>query len=101
MEKKYVDEIMSHMQVAFKKAAIVGFGPLPVRMGVVGSRSRSRETCRDLRINKEGCLKVAIGAVKLQPATSGRAVTALECPVCCTNLDVGSRFDSSNARGSG
>lgn len=56
MEKNHVDEIMSHMQVASKKAAIVGFGPLPVRMGVVGSRSGSRETCRGPSINKEGCL---------------------------------------------
>jgi hypothetical protein len=56
MEKNHVDEIMSHMQVASKKVAIVEFGPLPVRMGVVGSRSGSRETCRGPRINKEGCL---------------------------------------------
>jgi hypothetical protein len=51
-----VDEIMSHMQVASKKAPIMGFGPLPVRMGVVGSRSGSRKTSRGPRINKEGCL---------------------------------------------
>ncbi len=44
MEKNYVDEIMSHMQGTFKKAAIVGLGPLPMRMGVVGSRGGSRET---------------------------------------------------------
>jgi len=52
MEKNHVDEIMSHMQVASKKAAIVGFGPLPVRMGVEGSRSGSRETCRGPRIHR-------------------------------------------------
>jgi hypothetical protein len=56
MEKNHVDEIMSLMQVASKKAAIVGFGPLPMWMGVVGSRSGSREPCRCPRINKEGCL---------------------------------------------
>jgi hypothetical protein len=56
MEKNHVDEIMSLMQDASKKAAIVGFGPLRVRMGVVGSRSGSREPCRGPRINKEGCL---------------------------------------------
>jgi len=38
-----VDEIMSHMQIASKQAALVGFGPLPMRMGVVGSRSGLRE----------------------------------------------------------
>jgi hypothetical protein len=43
MEKNHVDEIMSHMQVASKQAALVGFGPLPMRMGVVGSRSGLRE----------------------------------------------------------
>ncbi len=44
MEKNHVDEIVSHMQGTFKKVAIVGFGPLPMWMGVVGSRGESRET---------------------------------------------------------
>ena len=41
MEKHHVDEIVSHMQGALKKVAIVGFGPLPMWMGVVGSRGES------------------------------------------------------------
>ena len=36
MEKNYVDEIMCCMQGTLKKAAIVGFGPLPMRVGVAG-----------------------------------------------------------------
>ena len=58
--EEHVDEIMSRMQGTSKKAAIVGFGPLPMRMGVVGSRSGSRETYRGPRINKEGCLRTRI-----------------------------------------
>jgi hypothetical protein len=37
MEKNHVDEIMCRMQDTSKKAAIVGFDPLPVRMGVAGT----------------------------------------------------------------
>lgn len=57
MEKSHVDEIVSHVPGTFKKIAIVGFSPMPMWMGVVGSGRELRETCRGPSINKEGCLR--------------------------------------------
>jgi hypothetical protein len=37
-----VDEIMCHLQGTAEEGAIVGFGPLPVRMGVAGLHRSSR-----------------------------------------------------------
>ena len=56
--RTHVDEIMCGVQGASKKAAIVGFGPLPVRMGVAECRSGSRKTYRVSRANKKVCLRV-------------------------------------------
>jgi hypothetical protein len=42
--ENHVDEIMCCVQGTSKKAAIVGFGLLPMWMGVVGLRRGSRET---------------------------------------------------------
>ena len=36
MENNHVDEVMCRMQGTSKKAAIMRFGPLSVRMGVAG-----------------------------------------------------------------
>jgi len=74
METNHVDEIMCRLQGTSKKAALVGFDPLPVRVGVAGAgvagtgvagaRRGSRETHRVLgvnhinNVNKEGCLRV-------------------------------------------
>jgi hypothetical protein len=53
-----VDEIMCPMQGTPKKAKIVGFRPLPMRMGVGGCLSRSWKTYRVPRTNTKVCLKV-------------------------------------------
>jgi hypothetical protein len=58
MEKNHVEEIMCSMQGTSKKAAIVGFGSLPMRVGVAECRSGSRKTYRVSRANKEVCLRV-------------------------------------------
>jgi hypothetical protein len=42
--ENYVDEIMCSMQGTSKKTAIVGVGPLPMRMGVAKRRSGARKT---------------------------------------------------------
>ena len=42
-EKNHVDEIMCYLQGTSKEAPIVGFGTLPLRMGVAECRSGSRE----------------------------------------------------------
>jgi hypothetical protein len=59
MKKNYVDEIMRRMQGTSKKAAIVGFGALPMRMGVAECRRESRETYRVPNVNQESCLRVS------------------------------------------
>jgi hypothetical protein len=42
----HVDEVMCRMQGAYKKAAIVRFRPLPMRMGMAGARKRRTEMTR-------------------------------------------------------
>ena len=41
--KDDVDEIMRYLQGASKEGTIVGFGPLPMRMGVAGLHRGSRK----------------------------------------------------------
>ena len=60
-----MDEIVSHMQGTFKKVAIMGFGPLPMWMGVVGSGREVREIYRGASINKEGCLRADQESLRL------------------------------------
>ena len=53
-----MDEIMCRVQGTSKKVGVVGFGPLPMRVGVVGARRGSREPQRVPRASKKGCLSV-------------------------------------------
>jgi hypothetical protein len=53
-----VDEIMCHLQSTSKEAPVVGFDPLPVRMGMGGSPEGAWEPYRIPSINKEVCLRI-------------------------------------------
>ena len=74
-EETHVDEIMCGVQGASKKAAIVGFGPLPVRMGVAECRSGLRKTYRVPRANKEVCLRVNAASRPEEELAKHRRVT--------------------------
>ena len=48
---------MCRLQSTSKEASVVGFDPLPVRMGMGGARRGLRETYRVPSANKEVCLR--------------------------------------------
>jgi hypothetical protein len=56
-ENNYVDAIMCCMQGTSKKGTIVGFGSLPMRMGVAKRRSGKREINCVPYANTKVCLK--------------------------------------------
>ena len=59
---KHVDEIMCCLQGTSKKGAIVGCGPLPMRMGMGGSRRGARKIYRVPRANTKICLIVDVAS---------------------------------------
>ena len=59
-----MDEIMCCMQSSSEKAAIVGFRPLPMWVGVAECRGGARETYRVSRGNEKVCLRVNIASYR-------------------------------------
>jgi len=99
MEKNHVDEIMCHLQGTSNKAEIVGFDPLPMRVGVagagvagsgVGARRGSRETHRVLGVNninnvdEEVCMRINAASRLGEPLRRKSSTTSSSPPTPTT-----------------